>query len=238
MMPDAGSDTPDASTGPDAHETGAAPATVILNELSPNIADNHELVELLVTSPGTVKDIELRQDYSGTGKLLAKLPDVEVGHNDLIVIHLHPVDSVIEETASRAECTDPACYGQAWDFVGEAAGSADFGYSYRVAVLKAANGDVLDAVPFMRHMDFAQKPAAYATDLPMIISDDLWNEVCTDPCDYDHLDNMYAASVDWSDAGNAVDGNSVQRKSGGVNDRKISDWNDTVVAPTLGDYNK
>ena len=68
--------------------------------------------------------------------------------------------------------------------------------------------------------------------------DDLWSEVCADPCDYDHLDNMYAASVDWSDAGTTVDGNSVQRKAGGVNDHKLSDWNDTVVAPTLGDYNK
>src|SRR5262245_5093587 len=60
--------TADAST-PDAMQADAKiienPATVILNEVSPNIADNHELIELLVTKAGSTENIAIYQDYVG-----------------------------------------------------------------------------------------------------------------------------------------------------------------------------
>src|SRR5262249_1271102 len=68
----------------------AGPAPVLLNELSPNLAEQHDLVELLATSAGTLKGIQLLRDYPHDPVVLATLPDVGVSAGALVVVHLVP----------------------------------------------------------------------------------------------------------------------------------------------------
>jgi hypothetical protein len=228
---------PDAATvdaaSPDAPVVVDAPAVVVLNEVAPNIASQRDLIELLVVQGGSTRDIRVLQNYGTSVTTLARLPDISVATNDLIVVHLNAVAGVTTETTGRGQCDDDACYPGAWDVRGE--GDANIGYSYRVLVVRAANDAVLDAVPFMQNTDLGGgKPALFPGDLAALIGDDIWQTACAAPCDYTDLPAMYAATVNWSSAGTSPTGNTVQRKAGPVvNEHKVTDW-DGVKAQTLG----
>jgi hypothetical protein len=228
IKPDAGfPDAPVIVETPDAMEPPPADRAVLLiNEVAPAIVGKHDLIELLVTRGGTTKDIVLSQNYV-TPTDLSVLPDVAVQEGDLIVVHMQP-QAAMAETLSIAECprATPGCeenYDDAWDFVASV-DTADIGWSYRVLVLRTPEGEVMDAVPFMRYAYAQTKPGAYEGDLPQLIADGHWAETCAEPCDYTAVTNMEAASVSWTDLGDGAAGATVARKPGGANDHRLSDW--------------
>ncbi len=234
--PDAAPGTPDAAPGPDAMPV-ENPATVILNEVAPNGADDQDYVELLVVTAGNTSGIRLIQNYTASVRVLATLPDAEVAAGDLIVVHLQAGEETVTETTSRAQCqaAEPSCFGQAWDVAGESPQAANIGYSYRVLLVRAQDDTVTDAASFMRFPPFSGTPPGnFAADLGAIITDGHWDSACAAPCDTANIANMRAASVNWSDAGNSATGATSQRKAGGADTDTLGDWSATPVAGTLG----
>jgi hypothetical protein len=227
---------PDAmATGPDAPiPTGGA--TLIINEVSPSGETNNK-VELLAIAGGNVEDIVLRQDITADVEILAVLPDTIVATGDIIVVHLRPEDGIVEEVGTDEDCTDPACYDSAWDVRGEtSADDQEVGYSHRVLYLLGPDDAFMDAVPFMRHP--ADRPG-FLNDLLYITGEStpgiaFWQSKCAMPCDFENVQNMYDATVNWTAAGPAPSGDTVQRKTGAPNTRTVEDWQATVQPQTLG----
>jgi hypothetical protein len=233
-MPDAMQATPDAM-----EPTGAA--TLIINEIAPS-GDTMDLVELVAVTGGTVNNITLYQDITNDVELLARLPDVTVAAGDIIVVHLTPDTSIVaDEVATQEDCTDASCYDTAWDFIGETdAEDQQVGYSHRVLYLLTPAESYMDAVAFMRHN--VNRRDDFVADLLYITGEgpdenpgvDVWQSKCADICDFDHIDNMYAATVDWTGAGVAPSGDTAQRKTGAPNTRTVDDWQTLAQPQTLG----
>jgi hypothetical protein len=229
--PDAPVPAPDAAPPP--------PATVILNELSPDFPSQHDLVELLVRTSGTTKGIRLERDYPHAPSLLATLPDVVVAKGDVIVVHLSPAGtSAAAETLAVDEKKTADNFDGAWDFLGEA---NDLPYSNVVVAIRGADGTVQSAVPFFRSdlTDPDVQPRAFPADLQGIIDGGLWSETCAPaPCAYSS--NLAAVTVGWAGVGSSPDpsvaaGTSVARKPNGLNMMKKSDWQQPLA--TSAPYN-
>jgi hypothetical protein len=221
--PDAGE--PDASP-PDAGPAG--PATVILNELSPNLAQSHDLVELLVTVAGTTNGIQLERDPQAP-VVLATLPDVMVAAGDLIVVHLAPAGTTATaETMAKDEAATADNYADAWDFLGT---SDDIPFSDVVLSIRGADGVVTSAVPFVNRAlgpDPDMHPRTFPGDVDAVIAAGLWAETC-DPTPCDYGGNLESICVDWEGAGTTADpsspsGASVSRVHDARDHHDIGDW--------------
>jgi hypothetical protein len=234
--PDAPPATPDAAPTPDGStEPGAA--KLIINEVAPNVADDMDLVELLVVEAGSTRGIQLWQDFTAATELLAVLPTLAVDAGQIIVVHLQNPDA-LTETESREECTDPACYDAAWDVAGEPQANRSIGYSYRLLYLLDADEAILDAVPFTRRLPpNLTGPDAFPADLAHVIDTGDWKTPCAEPCDYTNRQNLFDATVNWTDAGTSPTGSTIQRKTDSPDTDTIADWNATTTASSLGEPN-
>jgi hypothetical protein len=133
----------------------ASPTTLVINEIAPNVSLAglaSDLVELRVTSPGSLAGIALRVNptAASAGTLLATLPGTCVVTGDLVVVHLSPDNATgaapSNETMSKDElpaATYAANYVGAFDVRGVATANLPVTDAVLVAV---AGTTVLDAV--------------------------------------------------------------------------------------------
>lgn len=218
---------PDAAVSmPDAAPVG--PAIVIFNEISSDFQDQHDLVELLVTTAGTLDGIKLEKNFPHAPTVLATLPAVTVAVGELVVVHLTPAGTTaMTETTSKTEFLTADNYPGAWDVAGE---EIDIPYSNVVLALRAKSGTVTTAVPFFRSdlVEPDHQPRDFPVDLQAIVTQGLWTDHCTpEPCTYSS--NLGTVTVDWSGVGTTADpssvaGASVARKTGAPDAHRASDW--------------
>jgi hypothetical protein len=204
------------------------PAGLLINEIGPTITDNFDLVELLVTSSGTVNGITLIQD--GTAfETIATLPDVNVAMGDIIVVHLNGATAAGaapgSETMAKnqyAAATYSANYDGAWDFHG---GTIHLTNNARVIRVHAPGNVLIDAVPVVLSSS-GSPPSAFPGDLQALQALGRWlpadcgGQLCT----YSSTPTAIAISVDYLGSGNSPTGNSISRKPG-MNTMQKSDWN-------------
>jgi hypothetical protein len=199
-------------------------AQLVLNEVNPNIATGADLIELRAVTAGPVEGVTIEQDLSADGTpvtVLATLPRLQVQIGDLIVIHLRPGRSggaVIAESGDPGECTDPACYPGAWDVPGNDVGIT---FGDRVLFVRDLDGGWQDAVAFSRGQLTCSD--AFLAQVGILQSGFWLPDSCgghTCSCDPPTVLDL---TVDWSGAGNAPGGASLQRTSneGGATP---SDW--------------
>ena len=216
-----------------------AVATMLINEINPNIASGRDLVELLVTGAGSTNGIVLGQIGAAT-ETLATFPDVNVAVGDLIVVHLNPATATGtapgSETTSKSEypaATFSANYDNAWDFHG---GTTGLTFSNRIIGLQGPGSVVLDAVPFVLSTS-ASPPAAFPATLQALqgaggwLPADCGGALCT----YMSTPTAVAVSVDYLGAGNGPTGNSIQRRPG-FDNQTATDWY-AAQAQTFGSPN-
>ncbi|HVU00798.1 MAG TPA: Ig-like domain-containing protein [Polyangiaceae bacterium] len=214
-------------------------AQLLIDELNPNIAGAHDLVELLVTSGGSVSGYTLIED-GATLTTLATLPDVTVATGDLVVVHLNPASATgaapASETTAKnqyANATYSANYDGAWDFQGDTFGLAN---SDRILRLEAPGNVVIDAVPVVLSTS-ASPPSAFPADLQTLQAAGGWlpADCGGSLCTYTSTPTAVAISVDYVGAGTTATGNSIARKSG-MNTKTKADWN-AAAAQSFGAAN-
>ena len=197
-------------------------AQMLFNEINPNIGGGRDLIELLVTAPGTTNGITVHQKGSAD-EILATFPDVLVAAGDLIVVHLSPMAGEANETMAKNELATAGYYAGAWDFIGEAAKPLSF--SNRVLELDGPAGSHIDAVPFVLS-NSGNPPAAFPTVLQALQAEGNWLPVdCGGVlCTYASTPTAVAISADYLGCGNNATGNTISRKPG-MNTKMKSDWN-------------
>jgi hypothetical protein len=196
-------------------------AQMVFNEINPNITGQRDLIELLVTAPGSTNGIELRQKGSAN-ELIAAFPDVIVQAGDLIVVHVTPNMAEMtagSETTSKTQSPIASFYPGAWDFLGGTIGLTN---SNRVLQLDGPGGVFIDGVAVVLT---GQSPAAYPTVLQALQAGGHWlpadcgGQLCT----YLSTPTAMDISVFYDGCANSANGNSIQRKPGMINKMK-SDW--------------
>ena len=219
-------------------DTGACnpiltPARLLLNEVSPNVANTHDRIELLAVTAGNTGGITVEQDIASP-TVLATLPSIEVAAGDLIVVHLNPgpSDATTSETTSKDELPSSTFawnFDAAWDVLG---GTTGITYSDRVLVVRGADGHIQDAVPFIRS-GIGAPPAGFVADLQAIQAAGLWLPASCGgkPCSNTTTPSATAVSVDWAGVGSTVTGKTAARTSATDTDT-AADW--AVGVSTLG----
>jgi hypothetical protein len=100
------------------------PAGVRINEVNANIASGCDLIELRVTSSGTLRNVRVQERTGGSSELQLDLPNVVVATNDIVVVHLNSGNATCNPGASTNETTSinqrPTAmfarnYDTAWD---------------------------------------------------------------------------------------------------------------------------
>ena len=216
----------------------AQQATLMFNEINPNISSSHDLIELVAVSGGSINAFTIEQGIS-TVVTLAALPQVNVAAGDIIVVHLNPATATGaapgSEMVSKNEYATSlysANYDNAWDLHGGATGIT---FSNRVMLLKDSAGNIQDAVAFTNN---GGVPAAYPGDVTTIQGQNLWQPAdCSgSPCTYASAPTVEAISVNWQGSGTTVAGNTAQRISNTDTDMN-SDWTPAPQASTWGNIN-
>lgn len=214
----------------------STPASLIINEVAPNITTSRDLVELRVTQPGALAGITLRQNptAAGQGTTLATLPAICAQLNDLVVIHLNPVAGPLDETVNKNDqpnITFSQNYDNAFDVNGGATGVA---FSDTVLTVNTAAGTVLDGVAFTDGN--GTTVATFDTALAKIqsVAVSAWlPTTCSGACIGAPAE---AISVNWSTAnGTTLGSNTVARNSTGSDTNMSGDF--TVGTQTLGNPN-
>jgi hypothetical protein len=192
-------------------------ASLVINEVNPNIGSSKDLIELRVTSPGTVKDMTVGQAL-GTPVTVATLPNITVAAGDLIVIHTGTTDTTTE-TTGKTQCTDAVCYAGAWDVAGTTAGLT---FSHRVLWVKNADSSLHDAVPFVLSTT-TTPPGAFPTDLQSAQASGFWlpADCGGAPCTYTSTPTAVEVSFDWATVGTTAAGKSAARIGTG---KTSADW--------------
>jgi len=209
----------------------ASPATLQINELSPNLGSSQDLVELKAVSGGSINGMKLVAFPSGSSVTLATLPNVTVATGDFIVVHLNPPAGVTDETATKSDCTDTACYSTAWDVRG---GITGLTYGDEAYALETSGNTVQDGVAFVDATSGTD--AIYRADLTFLQGLGAWlpadcgGSACTDAT----TPTAEGVSASWAGMGTTPTGNDAQRSSDG-DTNQASDW--TVAASTLGATN-
>lgn len=217
----------------------AAPAGVIFNEVNCNIANNKDLVELLVTTSGSLASMTLETSASspaGTYTVLANLPNATVAAGDLVLIHLNPntvgpIDSD-SETTGKAQfpvASYSANSDNAWDVRG---GSTGLAASERVLLIKRGT-TIIDALPYVYPV--ASPPSAFPTDVRAIQSAGLWSAASCDAGVCSDNDTRYF-SVSLSGVATTRSGNSGMRRPG-QNTKSNADWHVPDAGSTWGAAN-
>ena len=202
-------------------------AQMVFNEINANIGSQRDLVELLVTAPGSTNGITLRQKGSAN-ELLATFPDVIVQAGDLIVLHFSPNATELaagHETTAKDQHAVGTYYAGAWDFLAlnnNGMNNLALTFSNRVLELDGPGGVFLDAVPVVLT---GQSPAAFPTVLQALQTAGRWlpadcgGQLCT----YMSTPTAMDISVFYDGSGNSATGNTIQRKPGQMTMMK-ADW--------------
>ncbi|MFO0590823.1 MAG: Ig-like domain-containing protein [Polyangiaceae bacterium] len=202
-------------------------AQLLINELSPNITTQHDLIELVALTGGSVNGIKLLQKGSAT-ETLVTLPDFSVAQGDFIVIHLVPSGvagiAPASETMSKTQYANgmySANYDTAWDILGGATGLT---FGYRVLELDGPAGTLMDAVPVV--VSNQTGAAAFPGVLQALQAAGGWLPAdCGGAlCTYASTPTATTISVDYMGAGTTPNGKSIQRKPG-MNTKMNTDWN-------------
>ena len=217
----------------------AQQATLMLNEINPNISSSHDLIELIAVNGGSVNGFTIQQGITSS-VTLATLPQVNVAAGDIIVIHLTPATatgaapgSEIVSKNEYANAAYTANYDNAWDFHG---GTTGLTYSNRVLLVKDSAGTVQDAVAFTNN---GGAPAAFPGDVTTIQGQNLWHpsDCGGSPCSYATAPTVEAISVNWQGSSTTPNGNTAQRISS-VDTDMNSDWTSAPQAQTWGALNQ
>ena len=206
-------------------------ANLQINEVSPDVSDGADLVELKVVTSGSMAGIQLREAPSSAPVILATLPNVTVATDEIVVVHLNPPAGVTTETASKTECADATCYDSAWDVVGNPVGIA---YFNSVLAVASASGTVEDGVAFVRSSP-GSTSAEFQLDLGYLQSIGAWlpADCGGSPCTDLSTPSAMTVSADWDGVANPST-NTAQR-SGDADTDLAADW--TVGLPSLGATN-
>jgi hypothetical protein len=216
----------------------AQQATLMLNEINPNISSSHDLIELVAVNGGSVNGFTVQQGIS-SAVTLATLPQVNVSSGDIIVIHLNSLTATGaapgSETISKneyAHASYTANYDNAWDFHGGATGLT---YSNRVLLVKDSAGTIQDAVPFTNN---GGSPAAFPGDVVNIQGQNLWYppDCGGSPCSYSSTPMVESIAVVWQGASTTANGNTAQRISS-IDTDNSADWTISPQPQTWGALN-
>jgi len=207
-------------------------ASLMLNEINPNITAGNDLVELFAVNGGSVNGFTIQQAITSP-VILATLPQVTVAVGDIIVVHLNPAtaagDAPGSETGSKNEFPNAvysANYDLAWDINGVA---TSLTFSNRVIVVKDTLGVIQDAVAFTNN---GGSPVTFPADVQSVQGQNLWlpADCGSVPCTYSSTPTVETISVNWQGVGSSATGNSVQRLSN-TDTNTHADWS-TAKGPS------
>ena len=187
------------------------PATLLINEVNPNVAGSKDLIEILAIGSGSTFGFTVEQDIAAP-VALAALPDISVIAGDIIVVHMSPGtgEGPASETVSKTQypaASYASNYDTAWDVNGSATG---VGFANRILVLRSPSGVIQDAVAFVRS---GSTTTSFPGDLQSIQAHGQWipSNCGGMPCTYTSTPTAVDLSVDWTNVGTSRSGNSVQR---------------------------
>jgi hypothetical protein len=213
-------------------------ASLMLNEINPNISGSNDLIELIAVNGGSLNGLTIQQAISPSPVvLLATLPPVIVALGDIIVVHLNPATATgaapASETTSKSQYQKAAYfanYDAAWDFHGSATGLT---FGNRVIVV-ISGSNIQDAVAFTNNNGV---PTSFPQDVQYIQTAAQWfpSDCGGVLCSYSTTPTVEAISVNWQGVGTSAAGNSVQRLSNTDTNTK-TDWS-AATAPTWGVLN-
>jgi len=213
--------------------TGYSAAAVLqITEVMPNIASNHDLVELVATQGGFVGGMKLYQDSI---TVLATLPNVTVNAGDIIVIHLVPLGTTGIAPASESSAkneyatgTYSANYDGAWDFLG---GTSGITLSSRTIRILSSTGTIQDAVAATTN---SSPPASFGPSIRQIQAVGQWLPADCSGSTCDQNTGM-AISANWNGTSTSPATGSSLRRIWGTDTQKKEDW--AVVAASMGAIN-
>lgn len=208
----------------------ALPALVSLNEVSPDLTNGADLIELKVTRGGALINYEVRANptAAGNGTLLATLPAICAADNDIVVVHLTPVASSATETLSKSEQPHSlfvANYDSAYDVRGANTG---IGFTNQVIAVRNAAGAYIDAAVFST-MAGGASSATFLASVPFVQGLGLWlpancgGASCTDAT----TPTIKGISANWNGVSGDDPGNPSIARTSTAN--QASSW---VVGPS------
>jgi hypothetical protein len=187
-----------------------------LSEVNANLAGGSDLVELTVTTGGSLAGFVVKANGTANaadGNVLATLPAICAATGDIVVVHLSPAAApATDETLAKDQflnATYPQNYDAAWDVRGSTIG---LGYTNQVLGIWSPGGAYLEAVSFSSRSATAPS-ATFLAGLTFAQAQGLWMPAkCGGAaCDGASTPTAQAISVDWRNLDTAPAGASVRR---------------------------
>ncbi|MEO7110569.1 MAG: hypothetical protein ABI183_09040 [Polyangiaceae bacterium] len=201
------------------------PATLQFNEMNPNLSGaTHDLIELVVLTDGNLVGTTIVENLVASKVLLATLPNLQVVAGDIVVVHLQAdfpdggVDLITNETTTKADCSLPNCFPNAWDVSDTAHGQSGMTNSTRVLAIKLPNGQIEDGISWHNNNAAATN---FFNETNALIDAGMWESCggtyCTDS------DAAVGISFNFQGVDNKPAGKDVQR-IGATNTHSRADW--------------
>jgi len=215
-----------------------APATVKINEVNANIAGGCDLIELRVTSGGSLTGFKI-QERAGGSDLAYVFPTLDVATNDFIVVHLNSASATCNPgtaTTETAKAGQPAAtfggnYDTAYDFWVTDTGLTN---TDNVFTLYDATGAIHDALFASDDPAFATAAAGTETQAAAVGTANQWSPAMTT-----YIDTVFRTNAvdDMNATGTSAAGTSIQR-TGNVDTNAKTDWTTGAgLASTFGALN-
>lgn len=220
--------------------TNVPAATLMFTEISPNITSSFDLIELKVTSAGSLNGIVVQANTSGATNFIT-FPDVRVAVGDIIVVHCNGATEAGaapgNETTAKNQYpvgTYSANFDNAWDFQGSANGITATDTALLVCNGTCSASTVQDAVALSNKDGTGS--GTFDGNLAGIQGYGAWSPAncggaaCTDATS----PSSQSVSASMSGVGTTRTGVSVQRRNTGsyVDTNQSSDW--ITAAATFG----
>lgn len=207
-------------------------AALALTEVNPNV----NLVELTVTSGGSLRGFTVRRDPrdGNNGTLLATLTPICASAGDVIVLHLAAPAGTPSEATSKNEhpaADNPGFYDNAWDVVSTSAGSALPLATSLVIAVRDPGLAYVEAAAFSNKTTAAS--ATYEQSLALIQSLGLWLPATCGgvPCTSATTPTARDVAASWNGVGNTATDDSCRRTSA-VSSPAADSW--SVGAQSFG----
>jgi hypothetical protein len=213
------------------------PATLQLNEMSPNITGSHDLIELTVLTSGNLVGTTLVENFITSPKLLATLPNLQVVAGDIVVVHLNAdladggVSLVTSETTTKGDCILSTCYANAWDVSDVAHGQNGLTYSDRVIAIKLPNGQIEDGISWYNNNALA---TTFNQETNVLIDAGVWTTCGGSYCN--DADAAAEISFNMQGVASTVAGKDVQRTTA-TNSHTAADWEVNDAGSSFGAAN-
>jgi hypothetical protein len=194
----------------------ADPAALLVNEIAPNLANNCDLVELLVTAPGSLGAI-IAAGRDNNNLAPTALPPITVAAGDLVVLHFGADSATCNPNNETFETAK-----------GQFTGAGDFANAFDVYVVGALTGTngiitlttgavTLDAVPYANNVVAGAgcgSGGASRTSFDAAVAAGAWLTAAGGvPVTPSSNDNYCVDSAGGSTFSTALSGNSAQRTS-------------------------